>query len=101
MADIGDRNEENVKSFSSSSRRNKNTVKDIIQALVTLNFFRMDYSRKKHLAVVDIVITALSQVWKAHWRSVIDNVSFDVYSTLQQTHTVLQLLYSCFTAACR
>ncbi|RCH89600.1 hypothetical protein CU098_002486, partial [Rhizopus stolonifer] len=34
----------------------------------------------------------VSQVWKAHWRFVMDNVTFDAYSILQQTRTALQLL---------
>ncbi|RCH81095.1 hypothetical protein CU098_007975, partial [Rhizopus stolonifer] len=38
------------------------------------NFFLQNrLLTKKHLTVLDIVITALSQVWKAHWRFVIDN----------------------------
>ncbi|KAK4511136.1 regulator of (H+)-ATPase in vacuolar membrane [Mucor velutinosus] len=66
------------------------TIDDIRHSLLTLDFYNIRYSQRPRASSHHIVIIAMSNIWKAHYRLIFDQTSFAPAAVLNSIRLDIQ-----------
>ncbi|EPB81367.1 hypothetical protein HMPREF1544_11916 [Mucor circinelloides 1006PhL] len=66
------------------------TINDIRHSLLTLDFYNIRYSQRPRASSHHIVIIAMANIWKAHYRLIFDQVSFAPAAVLNSIRIDIQ-----------